>query len=143
MNISEVTKTVFKIGLIPIYIYFWVLVIFKQHDPSEILTVSISVTGALCALSFTAYSSLKTSKKHQRLYLFNLSALNFFKATVLSVIALLSFYFTEAAIDSIQHWYHKPVEFFYGIVGGLCYGGGIVNFHYGLMQAYRVTEESF
>ncbi len=143
MNISTINLVLFRIALIPIYIFYWSLVILKQQDPVTILTVSISISGVLCALSFTAHSNIKESKKHKKLYLFNLAAISFLKATIYSIIALICYYFVSNSLNPTDNIYHQIVNVFYGLVVGSCYGGGMVSFHYGLLWLFEAVEEPF
>ncbi|ABS07686.1 hypothetical protein [Shewanella baltica] len=143
MNIPSISLILFRVGLVPIYIFYWALVVLQQQDPIGILTVSISISGALCALSFTAYSNLKDSKKHKKLYLYNLAAISLFKATIYSVIALICYYFVSNALSPTENIYHQVVNVFYGVVVGICYGSGIVGFHYGLLWLFEAVEEPF
>ena len=143
MRIPNLKIILFRVGLIPIYIYYWGLVVFKLQEPAPVLTASISIAGVLCALSFTAYSNLKESKIHKKLYLFNLASINLLQATIYSVIALISYYFVSNTLDPDNNIYHQIVNVFYGIVVGVCYGSGMVNFHHGLLQVFEAVEEPF
>ena len=72
-----------------------------------------------------------------------MAAVNLLQATIYSIIALICYYFVSNALDPTDNIYHQIVNVFYGLVVGTCYGSGMVNFHYGLLQAFEAVEEPF
>ena len=143
MNISKIILILFRVTLVPIYISYWYLVTFGKQDPTLILTASISIAAALSALSFTAFSTFKSDHLTKQIYLYKLSAVNFFRSTVLAIVAIILVFFINSVLIPLdENSLIQFIKIVYVNVLGFCYGSGIVAFHFGLLQLYEVLEET-
>lgn len=131
----------FKISLVPIYVFFWYLVSFREQDPTPILIASVSISAALCALSFTGYSTFK-EQNSTNINLYKLAAMNFLKATILAIVAIIcSFFIGEVLKHLTGNLSLDVVKILYNNVLGFSYGYGVICFQFGLLQLFEVSEK--
>ena len=140
----KLTKYVFlQIVLLPIYVFTFLLVALKGLDPTQFLIGSITICGALSALSFTACANLRSFSIDTGIFEMSIAGLGFLRTTIYSLIALICYVFFVSISDQLDKDLPQIIEFGLLLAIFICYSYGMVIFHHALFSLLKAIEESF
>ena len=138
----KLTKYVLlQIVLLPIYVLTLLSVALNGQDPTSILVGSITICGALSALSFTANSNLKEySHFKDELTSISIAGVQFLRATIYSLIALICYFFITSISGQLNTVFPQVLNIGSMLIITLCYGVGMASFHNGLLTLLKAIE---